>query len=69
MMKSVDFETRKCSRDGGTASPTSLVVEMITYLQYLNCKILRGERFCSLDQTRLACASTLVEIMYLRHRH
>ena len=32
MMKSVDFETRECSRDGGSASPTSQGVEMITHL-------------------------------------
>ena len=32
MMKSVDFETRECSRDGGSASPTSHGVEMITHL-------------------------------------
>ena len=32
MMKSVDFETRECFCDGGSASPTSLEVEMITHL-------------------------------------
>ena len=32
MKKSVDFETRECSRDGGSASPTSQGVEMITHL-------------------------------------
>ena len=31
-------------------------------IQYLNCKILHGECFCSLDQTHFACESTLVEI-------
>ena len=31
MMKSDDFETRKCARDGGSASPTSLGVETITH--------------------------------------
>ena len=32
------------------------------YEQYLNCKILHGGRFRSLDQTHLACESTLVKI-------
>ena len=32
MMKSDDFETRECSRDGGSASPAPLVVEMNTHL-------------------------------------
>ena len=32
MMKSVDFETRECSRDGVSASAASLGVEMITHL-------------------------------------
>ena len=32
MMKSVEFETRERSRDGGSASPASLGVEMITHL-------------------------------------
>ena len=31
-MKSVDFETRECSHDGGSDPPTSLGVEMITHL-------------------------------------
>ena len=30
--------------------------------QYLNCKTLHVGRFCSLDQTDLACESTLVKI-------
>ena len=32
MIKSVDFETRECFRDCGSASPASLGVEMIAHL-------------------------------------
>ena len=32
MMKSVDFEAPKCSRNGASASPTSQEIEMITHL-------------------------------------
>ena len=32
MMKSVDFETRECYRDRGSASSASLRVEMTTHL-------------------------------------
>ena len=37
--------------------------------QYLNCKILHGERFCSLDQMHSECEGTLVEIMSFRPRN
>ena len=32
LIKSVDFKTRKCYRDGGCSSPASLEEEMIAYL-------------------------------------
>ena len=38
-------------------------------MQYLNCKILDGGRFCSLDQTHSECKSTLEEIMSFHSRN
>ena len=34
-----------------------------SFTQYLNCKILHGVRFCSLDQKHSECESTFVEII------
>ena len=31
-MDLIDFQTRECSRDGGSASPATLEVETITHL-------------------------------------
>ena len=54
-----------CKAKGRNVSSLKILI----HTQYLNCKILHGGRFCSLDQTHLACESTLVTIMQFRLRN